>query len=98
MNEAVLYTLTGLGMSFAGFSGLAVTLPIRPGTQTWSPSEVRKLRLLIGDGSLVLFLAFLPVPLALANWSFDVDVGPVQRSFRSSLHWCCSKARADDAA
>ena len=32
-NEAVLYTPAGLGMSFAGFTGLVVTLPIRNVTQ-----------------------------------------------------------------
>ena len=71
MNEAVLYTLAGLGMSFAGFSGLVVVLPIRRGAQTWSTAEIRMLGLLIGDSFLVLFLALLPVPLALANWSLD---------------------------
>jgi hypothetical protein len=71
MNESVLYTLAGLAMSFAGFSGLVVTLPTRDGTQTWSPVELTMLRLLIGDSLLVLFLALLPVPLALANWSSD---------------------------
>ena len=71
MNEGVLYTLAGLAMSFAGFSGLVVTLPTRDGTQTWSPVELTMLGLLIGDSLLVLFLALLPVPLALANWSSD---------------------------
>ena len=71
MNEAVLYTLAGLGMSFAGFSGLVVTLPIRHSTRTWSPAAIRMLGFLIGDSFLVLFLALLPIPLALANWSLD---------------------------
>lgn len=71
MNEAVLYTLAGLGMSFAGFSGVVVVLPTRRGAQTWSTAETRMLGLLIGDSFLVLFLALLPVPLALANWSLD---------------------------
>lgn len=71
MNESVLYTLAGLAMSFAGFSGLVVTLPSRDATQTWSPAELTMLGLLIGDSLLVLFLALLPVPLALANWSSD---------------------------
>ena len=71
MNEAVLYTLAGLGMSFAGFSGVVVVLPTRRGAQTWSTAETRMLGLLIGDSFLVLFLALLPIPLALANWSLD---------------------------
>ena len=71
MNEAVLYTLAGLGMSFAGFSGLVVVLPRRRGAQTWSQTELRMFGLLIGDSFIVLFLALLPVPLALANWSLD---------------------------
>ena len=71
MNEAVLYTLAGLGMSFAGFSGVVVVLPTRRGAQTWSTAETRMLGLLIGDSFLVLFLSLLPVPLALANWSLD---------------------------
>lgn len=71
MNEAVLYALAGLGMSFAGFSGLVVALPSRNGARTWSPAEMRMLGFLIGDSFLVLFLALLPVPLALANWSLD---------------------------
>lgn len=78
MNEAVLYTLAGLGMSFAGFSGVVVVLPTRRGAQTWSTAETRMLGLLIGDSFLVLFLALLPVPLALANWSLDA-MGFVQR-------------------
>lgn len=72
MNESVLYTLAGLGMSFAGFSGLVVTLPTRDGAQTWSPIEMRMLGLLIVDSFLVLFLALLPIPLALASWSLDI--------------------------
>lgn len=72
MNEAILYTLAGLGMSFAGFSGLVVTLPSRYGVRTWSPTEMRMLGLLIVDSFLVLFLALIPVPLSLANWSLDV--------------------------
>lgn len=68
MNEAILYTLAGLGMSFAGFSGLVVTLPTRRGRGKWSPVQVRMLGLLIGDSLLVLFLALLPLPLRLANW------------------------------
>ena len=75
MNESVLYALAGLGMSFAGFSGLVVTLPTRQGARTWSPAELRMLALLIGDSFIVLFLALLPVPLALAGWSTDAIWG-----------------------
>lgn len=75
MNEAILYTLAGLGMSFAGFSGLAVTLPTRRATQKWSPVQLRMLGLLIGDSLLVLFLALLPIPLALASLSLDAIWG-----------------------
>ena len=61
MNEAVLYTLAGLGMSFAGFSGLVVVLPTRRGAKTSSPTELRMLGSLILDSFLVLFLALLPI-------------------------------------
>ena len=71
MNEAILYTLAGLGMSFAGFSGLVVTLPTRRDARAWSPAELRMLGLLIGDSFVVLFLALLPVPMALADWPVD---------------------------
>jgi hypothetical protein len=75
MNEDVLYTLAGLGMSVAGFTGLVVVLPTRRSGQAWSPTELTMLGLLIGDSFLVLFLALLPVPLALANWSLDAVWG-----------------------
>lgn len=70
MNEAVLYAIAGVAVTFAGFSGVVVVLPLRD-MPAWSPTEVRMLRLLIGDSLIVLFLALLPVPLSLANWSTD---------------------------
>ena len=68
MNEAVLYAIAGVAVTFAGFAGVVVVLPLRD-MPTWSPTEVRMLLLLIGDSLIVLFLALLPVPLSLANWS-----------------------------
>ena len=70
MNEAVLYALAGVAVTFAGFSGVVVVLPLR-NTHSWSPKETLMLRLLIGDSLVVLFLALLPVPLSLATWSPD---------------------------
>lgn len=75
MNEGILFTLAGLGMSFAGFSGLAVTLTTRRAGQRWTPVELRMLGLLIGDSFVVLFLALLPVPMALGTWSPEVIWG-----------------------
>jgi hypothetical protein len=70
-----MYTLAGLGMSFAGFSGLVVTLPTHRATNDWSPVQLRMLGLLIGDSFTVLFLALLPLPLALANWPLEAIWG-----------------------
>jgi hypothetical protein len=70
MNENVLYALAGAAVTIAGFSGVVVVLPLR-GSPVWSPTEIRMLQLLIADSFVVLFLALLPVPLALANWSSD---------------------------
>lgn len=68
MNEDVLYALAGVAVTMAGFSGVVVVLPLRD-TPAWSQTEIRMLRLLITDSLVVLFLALLPVPLWLANWS-----------------------------
>jgi hypothetical protein len=70
VNEAVLYALAGVAVTFAGFSGVVVVLPLRD-TPNWSSKETLMLRLLIADSLVVLFLALLPVPLSLANWSQD---------------------------
>ena len=70
MNEDILYALAGVAVTIAGFSGVVVVLPLRD-TRGWSPNETRMLRLLIVDSLVVLFLALLPVPLSLANWSPD---------------------------
>lgn len=68
MNEDVLYVLAGVAVTIAGFSGVVVVLPWRE-APNWSQKEIRMLRFLIGDSLIVLFLALLPVPLSLANWS-----------------------------
>lgn len=68
MNEEILYALAGVAVTIAGFSGVVVVLPLRD-TPSWSSNEIRMLRLLIGDSLIALFLALLPVPLSLANWS-----------------------------
>jgi hypothetical protein len=75
MNEAILYTLAGLGMSLAGFSGLAVKLAAPGGGRRWSPVQLRMLGLLIGDSFLVLFLALLPILLVLGGWSQESTWG-----------------------
>lgn len=75
MNEAVLYALAGLEMSFAGFSGLVVTPPTRRKEEGWSPVQPRMLGPLIGDSIPALFMALLPIPLALASWSLDAFRG-----------------------
>ena len=69
MNEDVFYTLAGLAMSFAGFTGVVVVLPRE---RTWTARERRMLWFLITDSFLTLFLAMLPVVLALAEWSLDM--------------------------
>ena len=74
MNEAILYALAGAAVTIAGFSGVVVVLPLR-GSPEWSPTEIRMLQLLIADSLVVLFLALLPVPLWLANWSTDTIWG-----------------------
>jgi hypothetical protein len=74
MNEAVLYALAGVAVTFAGFSGVVVVFPLR-GAPVWSPTEVRMLQLLIADSLVVLFLALLPVPLSLATWPSDAIWG-----------------------
>jgi hypothetical protein len=70
MNGPVLSTLAEVAITLAGFSGVAVVFRLR-GAQSWSPTELRVLWLLIGDSFLVLFFSLLPFPLALANWSQD---------------------------
>ena len=70
MNESVLYTLAQVAATLAGFSGLVVVFRAR-GTQGWSSMELRILWFLLGDSFLVLFFALLPVPLLLANWSYN---------------------------
>jgi hypothetical protein len=71
MNEDVLYALAGVAVTFAGFSGVVVVLPLR-GAPIWSSTEIRMLHLLVADSLIVLFLALLPVVLSLASWSQDV--------------------------
>jgi hypothetical protein len=70
MNEAILNTFAEVAVTLAGFSGVAVVFRLR-GAQSWSPTELRYLWLLIGDSFLVLFFSLLPFPLAIANWSDD---------------------------
>jgi hypothetical protein len=68
MNESVLYTLAEVAVTLAGFSGLVVVFRLR-GTEAWTPTELRIFWLLLGDSFLMVIFAFLPIPLALANWS-----------------------------
>jgi hypothetical protein len=70
MNETILNTFAEVAVTLAGFSGVAVVFRLR-GAQSWSPTELRYLWLLIGDSFLVLFFSLLPFPLAIANWSDD---------------------------
>ena len=76
MNEQSLDTLANVAITLAAFSGLVVAFRAR-GARTWSPTELRVLWFLIGDSFLVVFLALLPLPLVLANWSPDLvwDLG-----------------------
>jgi hypothetical protein len=74
MNESVLYTLAEVAATLAGFSGLVVVFRLR-GTEAWTPPELRIFWLLLGDSFLVVIFAFLPIPLALANWSPDAVWG-----------------------
>ena len=67
MNEALLFTIAEIGIVLAGFSGVVAAFHL-PETRTWSPTEIRVLWFLIGDGILVVFFSLLPVPLSLANW------------------------------
>jgi hypothetical protein len=70
MNETVLNTLAEVAITLAGFSGVVVAFRLR-GAQSWSPTELRILWLLIGDSFLVIFFSLLPFPLVIANWSDD---------------------------
>ncbi len=70
MNEQVLDTLANVAITLAAFSGVVVVFRVR-GAHTWSPIELRVLWFLIVDCFLVVFLALLPPPLALFNWSPD---------------------------
>ena len=70
MNESILYTLAEVGITLAGFLGVVVVFRVS-GAHTWSSTELRVLWFLIVDSFLVMFLALLPLPLALANWSPD---------------------------
>lgn len=70
MNETILNTFAEVAVTLAGFSGVAVVFRLR-GAQSWSPTELRYLWLLIGDSFLVLFFSLLPFPLAIASWSDD---------------------------
>ena len=74
MNEQVLDTLANVAITLGAFSGLVVAFRVR-GAHTWSPTELRVLWFLIGDCFLVVFLALLPPPLALFNWSPDAIWG-----------------------
>ena len=70
MNEQILDTLANVAITLAAFSGVVVVFRVR-GAHTWSPTELRVLWFLIVDCFLVVFLALLPPPLALFNWSPD---------------------------
>ena len=70
MNEQVLDTLANVAITLAAFSGVVVVFRVR-GAHTWTPTELLTLWFLIGDCFLVVFLALLPPPLALFNWSPD---------------------------
>jgi hypothetical protein len=74
MNEYVLYTLAQVAITFAGFSGVVVAFRSR-GAEAWSPTELRVLWFFFTDSFLVLFLALLPVALALATWPADAIWG-----------------------
>jgi len=70
MNEQSLDTLANVAITLAAFSGVVVAFRVG-GAHTWSPTELRVLWFLICDCFLVVFLALLPLPLALFNWSPD---------------------------
>ena len=74
MNEQILDTLANVAIALAGFSGLVVVFRASD-AHTWSPTELRVVWFLVGDSFLVVFLAMLPIPLALANWSPDAIWG-----------------------
>jgi hypothetical protein len=59
MNKAVLYTLSEVAITLAGFSEVVVAFRI--GAHTWSAIQIRLLWLLIGDSFLVLFFSMLPI-------------------------------------
>ena len=70
MNAQILDTLANVAITLAAFSGVVVVFRVR-GSQKWSPTELRVLWFLIGDCFLVVFLALLPPPLELFDWSPD---------------------------
>jgi hypothetical protein len=74
MNESVLYTLAEVAATLAGFSGLVVVFRLR-GIESWTPTELRVFWLLPGDSFLAVIFAFLPIPMALANWPSDAIWG-----------------------
>jgi hypothetical protein len=74
VNEAVLYALAEVAAAMAAFSGLVVAFRVR-GARRWSPTELRFLWLLVADSFILMLLALLPVPLAMAGWSDDLVWG-----------------------
>jgi hypothetical protein len=74
MNESVLYTIAEVSITLAGFSGVVVAFRLR-GLDSWSPTELRVLWLLIGDSFLTCLFSLLPFPLVLADWSQDAIWG-----------------------
>ena len=74
MNEQVLDTLSNVSITLGAFSGVVVVFRAR-GAHTWSALELRALWFLIGDCFVVVFLALLPAPLALFDWSPDAIWG-----------------------
>lgn len=67
MNEGVLFNLAEVSVTLAGFSGIAVVLSLR-----WTATELRVLWFLVANSLLAVFLALLPIPMALADWDDDV--------------------------
>ncbi len=63
MNEGVLFNLAEVSVTLAGFSGIAVVLSLR-----WTATELRVLWFLVANSLLAVFLALLPLPMALADW------------------------------
>ena len=70
MNEQSLDTLANVSITLAAFAGVVVALRVR-GAAAWSPTELRVLWFLIVDCFLVVFLALLPLPLAMFKLSAD---------------------------